>query len=373
MPLEPYQQNPASLYLNLLGFCSSGLGRIRFLLLSAVLLLLLSGCETMSYYGQAASGQLSLIAKRKSIRSILASPDTPEELAGQLRLVLRLRDFAEERLSLPAGGNYLGYVALESPYVVWNVYAAPELSLSPVTWCYPFVGCMGYRGYFSQKSARRYAEKLEGEGRDVFMAGVAAYSTLGWFDDPVLSTFVHDEEADLAGLLFHELAHRLLYVKDDSTFNESFATAVALFGVRRWMENEGKGPAYDRFLEHYRRRQQFVRLVMNCRERLEKLYAKPIPPEEKRDGKAAAITALKEDYEALKRSWGGYGGYDGWFERPLNNAQLNTVSTYFELVPALFRLLDGCGGDLSCFYEKCRVLSEKTRGERDLLLDKGSE
>ena len=342
-----------------------GMGRTLFLL---AILQLLTGCETFLYYGQAAKGQLSLVMRRKPIEKVLEAPDTPPLLANRLRLALRLREFAEEHLHLPAGGNYLGYVALDAPYVIWNVFAAPEFSLEPETWCYPVVGCAAYRGYFSREDAERYADELREKGLDVYAGGITAYSTLGWFDDPVLSTFVYYEEAALARLLFHELAHRLLYVPGDSTFSESFATAVELAGVRRWMEMENKREAHARFLEEYGRRRQVVALVMAVRRRLEALYAEPLAPEEKRWAKAAIIEEMRSDYRAMRRGWGGYDRYDGWFGQPINNAQLNTISTYYAGVPAFQRILEECGGELACFYEECRRLAELPAEERTLAI-----
>ena len=285
-------------------------------------------------------------------------------------LVLNLRAFAENELHLPVENQYLGFVDLNRPYVIWNIYAAPEFSFSSKTWCYPVVGCAAYRGYFSEPIARRYADRLEKEGYDVYVAGVTAYSTLGWFDDPVFSTTIDLSETRLVALIFHELAHRILYVKDDTTFNESFATAVATEGLRRWMASRRNNGAYLQYLQEFERHHRFNRLLIEYRKKLDLLYQQDMTLEEKRHKKAVIIKKLKDAYMQLKQDRQGYDGYDEWFAQPINNAKLNTISIYNDLVPGFLNLLQHTGGDLPLFYEACRKLANYPRQERMRRLNK---
>jgi len=334
-----------------------------------MVILHISGCANTGYYIQAISGQVAILAKRRSIHHILSNPDIPEHLRERLTLVLGLRDFADKRLHLPVDDHYLSYVDLKRPYVIWNVFAAPEFSLSPKTWCYPFVGCVAYRGYFSQYHADHYSEILEKQGYDTYVGGISAYSTLGWFDDPVLSTFIQRSPVQLATLVFHELAHQLLYVPDDTTFNESFATVVAQEGLIRWLKETQNIHAFDEYERDYRRHMQFIDLVMKYKEKLLHLYAQSLPLPEKKIRKAAAFKQMNDAYRLLKRKWNGYSGYDAWFHPPLNNAKMITVSAYYDFVPALESLLESCGHDLESFYDICKELSKKSKDERQAFLE----
>ncbi|HXG46340.1 MAG TPA: aminopeptidase [Methylomirabilota bacterium] len=335
-----------------------------------------SGCETARYYGQAIAGQWQILSLRQPIARLLADTNTPPDLRRQLQLVMRLRAFAQHELKLPVDGHYDRYADVRRPYVVWNVYAAPELSLAAKSWWYPFVGSLEYRGYFAEAPAHRHAERLRARGFDVFVAGIEAYSTLGWFEDPILNTFVFDEEHQLADLLFHELAHQRVFLRGDTDFNEAFATAVAEEGVRRWVAARADRAARRRHEEARQRHAQFVHLVLRARRELETLYGEaaearqahasttPPPPDIRRASKAAIIARLRQDYQALKAQWGGYTGYDTWFDSPINNAQINTVATYYDLVPGFHALLARCGGELEAFYreaERLRKLPEKER------------
>ncbi len=329
-------------------------------------LTLLVGCETCSYYRQAIVGQYRIVAHRRPIDQVLADARTPAALKDKLRLVLRLREFAERDLKLPASGHYLRYVDLGRRYVVWNVHAAPPCSLEPKTWWYPVVGSLEYRGYFSERDARRYAGKLERKGLDVYVEGVEAYSTLGWFRDPVLSTFIHYEDALLAETLFHELAHQRLFVGSDTDFDEAFATAVGQEGARRWLEHVGNPEALAAYRVALRREEEFVSLVTAARQKLEAVYTNnPCPPAPTcRQAKELIIAQLRRDYAELRTKWGGYAGYDTWFAQSLNNAQLNTVATYYDWVPAFQRLLRDNGGDLEKFYRAAKILAKRPKAER---------
>jgi predicted aminopeptidase len=343
----------------------------NFLLLA--LTILCSGCETARYYSQAMRGQCQMWARQDSIESLLENGDTPEPLKHRLQLVLQIREFAEKELHLPANGHYLRYADLGRRFAVWNVYAAPELSLAPKSWWYPVVGRLEYRGYFSEEKARRYAAKLGKRGYDVYVGGVAAYSTLGWFRDPVLNTFVHDNDTDLAELLFHELAHQRLFIAGDTDFNEAFATAVAEEGLHRWLGARGDPAALKEHGAADRRTEQFVRIVSRARDKLQAIYEPAVAPASdaaKRQAKQSVLQELRADYAQLKASWGGRRDYDLWFQQNLNNAQLNTVDTYHRLVPAFRRLLREQGGNLKEFYRAVAALGKLKDAERQARLDR---
>jgi len=283
--------------------------------------------------------------------------------------VLEVRHFAEAELHLPVGKSYTSYVELGREHVVWNVFAAPEFSLQAKSWCYPFVGCANYRGYFAKEDAEQFAEQLEEQHNDVYVAGIDAYSTLGWFDDPVLSTIASYPPPLLASVLFHELAHKLLYVKGDSAFNEGFATVVEQVGLERWLKEQGKPELRDEAKLRHHRKLAFVALVIQTRNRLEVLYASGISPDEMRTEKRNTFEQLRTQYRQLRESWGGYAGYDDWFEEPLNNAKLDSVAIYHDYVPALLSLLDAKHGDLPTFYEACRELARAPAEERKRALE----
>lgn len=319
----------------------------------------LSGCETLGYYRQAISGHLSLLNQSKAVSHYLASTTTPAPLKAQLKKVVALRSFAEKELLLPVKKQYSRYVSLDRKYVVWNVFAAPEFSLEPKIWCYPIAGCASYRGYFAEKNAQKFAQKLATQGFDVYVAGIDAYSTLGWFKDPILSSFIDRSDVDLANLIFHELAHQRLYIKNDTVFNESFATVVAQEGVKRWLQQENNPSAYQSFLDDQKKQQDFINLVIRYQQKLVTLYHSTLKDSEKRTQKAALITQLKSQHQELKMNWGGYSDYDPWFHQAINNAQLSTVSTYFDLVPELSALLVQQNNNLANFYQAARILAKK--------------
>jgi predicted aminopeptidase len=338
--------------------------RIRSALLALGLCVVVCGCGNLGYYLRSAHGQSELSERARPIRDVLADPSTPPDLKARLEAVTKIREFASRDLGLPDGAGFRTYADLERPFVVWNVYAAPELSLKPREWCFPFAGCVTYRGYFSETEARAFADGLAAAGDDVYVGGVAAYSTLGWFDDPVLNTFVGYPEPDLARLIFHELAHRVAYAKDDTAFNESFATAVELEGARRWLSRSASDAELAGVREAERRRHDFRALVERCRARLAALYASDASNDEKRRGKAAIFDQLRSEYEAAKASWGGYAGYDAWFAQPLNNARVASVAAYTGLVPQFDALLARAGGDLPRFYAVVRRLAALPKRDR---------
>lgn len=330
-------------------------------------LAVISSCANFGYYAQSVGGQMRVLSKARPIEELLADTRTPPELGVKLRTALRIRDYATESLGLPDNDSYRHYADLERPYVLWNVFATPEFSTKLETWCFPIAGCVSYRGYFSESDAEAFAAELRERGYDAVVKGVPAYSTLGWLQDPVLNTVINRSEPDLAALLFHELAHQMVYLRDDSTFNESFATTVEIEGVRRWLEAHD-GPGIGAKLAAYEksrsRRADFVALLMRYRQQLDELFRSDLADAEKRAAKAATYAALKSDYQALKISWDGYAGYDRFFARDLNNASLASVAAYTDLVPGFQRLLAQHNGDLKAFYRAAKDLGRLPKAER---------
>lgn len=326
--------------------------------------LALTGCATVEYYAQSVTGHLGVMLRARPLEAVIAKPDTEPRLAAQLRTALEIRDFASDVLGLPANASYRSYVGLDRRYVVWNVVAAPELSLAPRRWCFPVAGCLSYRGYFSESAAAEYAAALESEGWDVTVAGVRAYSTLGWFDDPLLSSMVDLPEYFLTGIVFHELAHQRLYIPGDTEFNESFAVVVERAGVRRWVEAAGRSDLSERYRIAAERRAAFLALVRGARDDLAAVYASSRSDAEKRAAKAKRIERLRARYAALRAEWRSGPTYDAWFERGVNNAAIALVSTYDRWVPALEALLVRSGGVLEAFYRACDALAALSPAER---------
>ena len=317
----------------------------------ALCLAALPGC----YYTQAAKGQWELTRKRQPIEDVLASEDTSPELAARLRLVQEARQFAIDELGLPDNDTYRTYADIEREYVVWNVFAAPEFSLQAKTWCFPIVGCVSYRGYFAREDAERKAQQLKEQGYDVAVGGVAAYSTLGKLRDPVLSSMMNWDDVQLVGVLFHELAHQVLYIRDDTAFNESFATAVEEFGVLRWLRSRGLDQKVDEYLQRRLLRQDLMGLVAIARDDLAAIYAADTDPDEMRAAKSARLAALRQDVaNRLERAGRDPGS---WLSGELNNARLVSMSLYEGRLPEFRALLEGCDGDIECFYEEARRLA----------------
>jgi predicted aminopeptidase len=353
----------------------------KWVLAPALLLALLamSGCRTLSFYGQAIKGQYQIVAHQQKIQKLLADPQTSATLKAKLELVQSLRAFATKDLQLPVDGHYVKYADVHRPFVVWNVEAAPEFSLQPKTWWYPLVGGLDYRGYFSKDGARKYSAWLQTKGYDVYVGGVTAYSTLGWFKDPVLNTFIFDPEPDLAETIFHELGHQRVFASGDTDFNEAFATTVGQEGARRWFRAKADQTALEKYLTEVQRTAQFARLIADTRDRLVTLYGderteggkikstkskRAVPPEQLRRQKQELLDRLQREYNQLKAQWGGAKDYDPWFARTVNNAQLNSVAAYYDLVPGFERLLEQNGGDLGKFYEAADRLTHEPKAER---------
>ncbi len=331
-------------------------------LLAVSLAWLLSGCGTL-YLAQAAGGQVGVLKARRPIDKVAADPATPAPLKARLIDVRSARDFAVTELHLPDNRSYRTYADIKRPFVVWNVVATPELSVEPKHWCFPIAGCVAYRGYFKEQSARKFAAGLAARGFDVTVGGVPAYSTLGKLADPVLSSMMRYGDSELAAIIFHELAHQLLYVKNDSEFNEAFATAVEDEGLKRWLQAQGRPDQMKEFLDDNADERAFIDLFAHARERLRKLYASGLPPDQVRPQKAAVFAELTAEARALQRRQG-HRFYESWLQEGLNNAHLASVATYYQCVPGFQRLLAEQGGDLVRFYAAARELSKIPRAER---------
>lgn len=329
----------------------------------------LQSCATMRFYTQAASGQLELLAKRQPLAELTLDPETPEGLRRRLREVEQLRRFAVESLGLPGNGSYQSYVDLKRPFVVWNVFAAPEFSLTPLRWCFPFVGCVSYRGYFAEEGARRFAHSLQAQGYDVFVGGVVAYSTLGWFADPVLNTMLRLDDLRLAKVIFHELAHQKLYIPDDTAFNEAYATKVAQVGVERWLKSQGREQASIEFQREERRELEFVALVLETRKQLESLYASPLNVSAMRAAKERIFQDMRRSYRAIKRQWDGYDKYDAWMAAGLNNAKIASVLTYHERIAGFEALLKAANDELERYYVLVRLIGQLPSPKRTSCLE----
>ncbi|MFZ2648907.1 MAG: aminopeptidase [Burkholderiaceae bacterium] len=336
-----------------------------------------SGCSALAYYAQSVNGHLDLVQRARPVPEWLADTKTSDKLKQRLALSQHIRDFAVRELGLPDNASYRRYADLQRSAALWNVVAAPELSLTLETWCFPVVGCVSYRGYFDRAAADTPAAELRARGLEVNVYAVPAYSTLGKlpFDalaDPLLNTFIDYPEGELARLIFHELAHQVAYARDDTAFNESFAAAVERIGSARWFSEPQRNAARDEFQRAEERRHQFRTLTQSFRNRLNVLYESSAPDSEKRSAKAIVMTQLRADYEQLKtQRWGGYSGYDNWFAHA-NNASFGVLAAYNELVPAFERLFERQGRDFPRFYAEVQRLAALPKQERHAALSAAS-
>ena len=327
---------------------------------------MLQSCA-MPFYWQAIGGQFELLRKRTPIEEVLADPTLDERTKATLAKVPEIRRFAADELLLPRNQSYTTYVDLGRPYVVFNVIATDEFSVNPKRWCYPFTGCVAYRGFFNRESAERFRAALERDGLDTYLGGATAYSTLGYFADPILNTMVVGGESAIASILFHELAHQVIYIKDDSSLSEAFASAVEEYGTELWLERQGDEAALDRYRRKIRLRLEFGALVSAQQDRLRKIFAQDLPPDEMRAQKAGAYEQLRADYARLKEAWGGANDYDRWFDQPLNNAALASVATYRRWLPTLKAKLREVGP--ARFYAEMHELAEMSGIGRQLVLE----
>ncbi len=322
--------------------------------LPVLVFLLIGGCSSISYYDQLVRGQLHLLAAREPVEDVLADPARDSRLRQRLAQAQLARTFASRQLHLPDNQSYRLYADIKRSYVVWNVFATQEFSLAPVTHCFPIAGCVAYRGYYSVGGARGAAALLRQAGNDVYVSGVEAYSTLGWFDDPILSSMLGWGDERLATLIFHELAHQRFYVKDDTEFNESYASFVEQEGTRQWraargLAAEGKSQS--------RQRDELTQLVLAARERLDQLYRQPLSIDVMRQRKAAEFDRLRRDYRRMRdQQWAGDKRYDAWINAPLNNAKLLPFGLYDQWVPAFEVLFKKVNGDWLAFYAEVERL-----------------
>jgi predicted aminopeptidase len=334
------------------------------------------GCSTLGYYAQSVGGHLDLLSRARPVEQVKADPATPAPLRERLALSQQMRDFAVSELKLPDNRSYRRYSDLGRNAAVWNVTAAPELSLKLETWCFPVVGCVGYRGYYDRAAAEAEGERLRARGLEVSVYGVPAYSTLGkleWLGgDPLLNTFIGWNDGDLAKLVFHELAHQVVFAEGDTTFNESFATAVERIGIERWLARHADEAARRQFAQSQSRREDFRALTLRYRERLNAIYTGTgshlANDSDKRTAKAETMRELRAEHARLKAErWDGFAGYDGWFERA-NNASFGVLAAYNELVPHFERLFEREGRDFTRFYAAVQKLAALPKDQRHATL-----
>lgn len=345
-------------------FPGQGVRSVFTLGLAALLALLLTGCSSLGYYAQAVGGHIEVMQAKRPIRDVVEDATTDPGLRQKLQQVDSIREFASRELALPDNGSYRSYADLGRPFVVWNVFAAPEFSIEPEKWCMAVVGCVSYRGFYDRGEAERLANELRDQGFDTYVGGVPAYSTLGFFDDPVLNTFLRFGDIEVARLIFHELAHQVAFAEDDSAFNESFATAVENEGVRRWLAYRGTPELGSTFTAQQQRKTQFAELVARYRRRLDSAYAESAPIAAKRRAKAEVIGEMRREYATLKANWGGHAAYDAWLDKDLNNAKMATLALYTQLVPAFEAIFDEEGRDFARFYRRVATLARLPKTER---------
>ena len=349
-----------------------GAARLLWITLAA---LLLGACADTRYYWQSVSGHLQLMQAARPVRDWLDDQETPAALKERLALSQRIRSFAVTDLGLPDNPSYRRYADLKRRAVVWNVVAAPEFSLTLQEFCFPVLGCVTYRGYFDEAQAQALAVTLRAQGMEVSVYGVPAYSTLGWMNwaggDPLLNTFMHYPDGELARLIFHELAHQVVYARDDTTFNESFATAVEQIGAARWLASQASNDARVAYVAFDERRKAFRKLALEARGQLQRLYkgsATDAPAiEARRLAKQAVLQGFQARYAQLKASWGGYAGYDRWVANA-NNASFGAQAAYDELVPAFEALYLQHHGDWPSFYDAVKHLAGLPPAERSRML-----
>ncbi len=339
-----------------------GIARLRTWALVLGAVSLLGSCANLGYYAQAVGGQMDLLRRAQPVHEVIDNLDAQEKLKRALAKAIELRAFASRELGLPDNQSYTRYADLQRPYVLWNVFATEEFSVTPKQWCFVGVGCVTYRGFFAQQDAEDFAAELRQSGHDVYLGGVPAYSTLGWFDDPLLSTFIGYPEAELAQLLFHELAHQIVYVNDDTAFNESFATAVELEGVNRWLDSHGDAAQRAAFEKAQQRKAAYLSHMLAARQQLEALYVSSASATAKRAAKARILDALRAELAQGSKH------PERWRAQQLNNAQLASVATYTQLVPAFRALLAQQQGDMGKFYAVVKDMSALPKLERHAVL-----
>jgi predicted aminopeptidase len=346
-----------------------GMTRLRILLSSARLIgciaviLVLGACADLRYYAHVTHGESALLLQRRPVGKVIADPATDSKLAARLKLSQQARQFASTQLDLPNNRSYTYYVELHRPYVVWNVYATPRFSVDAVPQCFPIAGCVAYRGWFNEQKAIDSAKQLRAQGNDVYVGGVPAYSTLGWFADPILSSMMRWDDDELVGTIFHELAHQLIYLKGDTAFNESYAMFVEGEGVREWHRSRGEPEGDDR---DQAMDDGFTQLVLDLRAHLKTLYASGVDETAMAAGKQRAIADFRVDYAAWRdQHWPNDHRYDAWVAHPINNATLLPFGLYDQWVQAFAVLFKQAGGRWPAFYDSVRELAKAPAQERE--------
>ena len=333
-----------------------------------LVIFIVSGCESLGYYAHVSKGQLDMMWGRQDIEQLIKEDETPVQLKQQLQTIKAIRQYSVDVLALPDNGSYLSYIDIGRPYAVWNVFAANELESTAKQWCFPVAGCVSYRGYFKQELAEQYAQGLKVQGYDIYVAGVPAYSTLGWFDDPSLSSFVYWQDWRLAALIFHELAHQQLYLAGDTAFSESFAKAVESLAVSQWLRDSGQLIQLEQYRRFTSMNTEFSQGLLQLRKDLAELYQRPLSNEAKRVKKQQLITRYQtEVYQQFKRKWQSH-IYDRWVEEGINNAKLLTISSYYQWQTAFEHLYQQQSGDWRAFYHQVKQLSQLPRLQREQLL-----
>ncbi len=334
-----------------------------FLIIGASLFI--QGCTSLGYYWEKVQGQAEILNKQQPIQAVIENPKTTASVKAKLINVQQARKFASDVLLLPDNDSYRNYADIGRDYVVWTVVATPPYSIKPKEWCFLIVGCLSYRGYFSKQSAEDFAAKLKKQGMDVYVSGIKAYSTLGWFDDPLLNTMLYKSEAYRVGIIFHELAHQKIYVENDTAFNEAFATSVELEGIKAWFKHEAKQQKFKKYLISKKRDKVFKHLLKNSRTQLKKLYAENKTSQQLQVGKKSIFTQLQVDYTKFKHHWHGYTGYDKWMSQGLNNAHLALVATYNDWLPAFSHLFENTNRNYQLYYKKIKQLTELDKNQRE--------
>lgn len=342
-------------------------------IISIALLLLLTGCADLGYYWHNANGHLAVMNQRVDIDELLADDQLDAGLRDRLLLVHEIRRFSVERLDLPANDSYLSYVELDQPYVVQNIFAAPEFSTRLYEWCYPVIGCASYRGYYDEPRMLAYSDDLKSMGLEVYIGKVSAYSTLGWFDDPVLSSFVNWPDYRLAGLLFHELTHQQIYIDNDTTFNESLASAVQQVGTELWLKSRQQNDQLEQLTSWSRYRDEVIALIGSTREQLAKIYARGSDAASKRRNKALMFIEAREAHTEIAARHGVKGGYTHWFAGELNNAKIGSVAAYNSLTPAFINMIRAFNLDFTPFYKYVQKVGDLEKSARDSCLKAWSQ
>ncbi|MEM7400502.1 MAG: aminopeptidase [Pseudomonadota bacterium] len=339
---------------------------LKILRISIVVCLLFcfSACSTIGYYHQSISGHFKLISKREPIADIVNDSQRDAHLVDKLHLSQELRNFASQRLNLPDNDSYRSYVQLEAPYVTWNVFAAPQFSISLNQWCFLVIGCVPYRGYFEQQEAEAYAEHLALQGQDVYVAGVPAYSTLGWFDDPLLSSMIDRGELVTAAYIFHELAHQQFYLNGDGAFNEAFATAVEEIGVLLWLKSQDRTEDIENYENFLKQKYIFFDFIKKSRDEFEVLYQQEFDAEKMQAEKEILIAEMRRKFSNLSAKSKHIARYTKWMSGPLNNAQLGVISLYRELVPAFHNLFTMCDDNFDRFYAQVEIIAKMPEEQR---------